>query len=136
MYETTLNTILRAGNEWYHPEKKEAAVKKQRAKTKTSAHSLAELQIKKDMVSAGLDPEAHDLTSMIDPTLNYRENRANVAQQLGYSYRKKDKTEAKQRADHTQCIQAQERCEVHGDDGACLEYMTMGCHKTYGSLDT
>lgn len=135
MYESTLNTILQAGNEWYHPEKKEASVTKQKAKTKTSAHSLAELQIKKDMVNAGLDPESHDVSSLIDKTLNYRENRANVAQQLGYSYRQKDKKEAKQRADHHQCIQAQERCEVHGDDGACLQYHTMGCHKTYGELD-
>lgn len=136
MYESTLNTILQAGDEWYYPEKKEASVKKQRAKTKTSAHSLTELRIKQDMVNAGLDPESYDVSSLIDKTLNYRENRANVAQQLGYSYRQKDKKEAKQRADHYQCIQAQERCEVRGDDEACLEYMAMGCHKIYGKLDT
>jgi len=135
MYESTLNTILQAGDEWYYPEKVENSVKKQKAKTKTSAHSLTELRIKQDMVNAGLDPESHDVSSLIDKTLNYRENRANVAKQLGYTYTQKDKKEAQQRADHHQCIQAQERCEVHGDDEACLQYHTMGCHKTYGELD-
>jgi hypothetical protein len=136
MYEQTLNTIMGAGDDWYYPEKVEKPVKNQKAKTKTSSHSLAELRIKQDMVAAGLDPESHDISSLMDKTLNYKENRANIAKLLGYSYTQKDKKEATQRADHHQCIQAQERCEVHGDSGACLQYTTMGCHKTYGPLDT
>lgn len=137
-YLMTMNTLHKTPDDWYHPvsgpDQKSTRIE-YKPKTKTSAHSLAELRIKQDMVNAGLDPESHDVSSLMDRTLNYKENRANVAKQLGYSYTEKEKKEAKQRVDHHQCISAQERCEVHNDKVACKEYRESGCNKVYGDLE-
>jgi hypothetical protein len=140
-YLKTLNTLQQAPEAWYHEEKKKLKVKPTGLKSTRTGTSrqmaipLQKMKIQQDMVNAGLDPEEHDIESMIDSSLSFRENRDIVARQLGYSYSARKKKEVQELTRHSQCLEAQEKCEVKGDPEACSEYVSSGCHKTYGALE-
>lgn len=54
------------------------------AKTKRMPIGLQAQKIQIDMVNAGHDPEMFDTRAHIDSSLSFRENRYNIASQMGY----------------------------------------------------
>jgi hypothetical protein len=137
LYQSTIRTLLVTPKETFGTKKtgkvKPTGVRSSRAgSSRIMSKPLQVQRINVDLVNAGLDPETNDVDSLIDDTLSLRENRTNVAKQLGYTYSARSKKEAKEAAIHHQCISAQERCESGKDPVACSEYVAGGCEKTYG----
>ena len=92
-------------------------------------------KIREDLVRAGYDPEKVDVDALVDSTLTYRENRANVAEQLRYKNAKKASARAQmKRADEGWCETLRDQCERKGDTDSCRMYGRDKCSSMTGKI--
>lgn len=82
------------------------------------------------IVRNGYDTETFDLNALIDRTLNYRENRENIARLLGIQIAKT----GKQQIAHEECNHLRHECEIRCDRGACHLYRKIDCQKEFGRV--
>lgn len=93
-------------------------------------------KIREDLVRAGYDPEKVDVDALVDSTLTYRENRANVAEQLRYKNAKKASARAQmKRADEGWCETLRDQCERKGDTDSCRMYGRDKCSSVTGKIE-
>ena len=82
------------------------------------------------LIRNGYDPETFDLEQHIDRSLNYRENRANIAGLLNI----RAALTGRKQIEHEYCEDLGQQCEIKCDKNSCQIYRRIGCVKTHGKI--